>query len=151
MGLCRRAYRGLERCPPERPDAGIYGNRRRTDAGKGLLENLWPYIDNDPELGRDALMTRGLDSMEMDGRLYQVCNSFTICTAYGLKSLMGDRTSIALDEVLELYKTLPSGSAILGFNSTPQDTLLQLASLDRLSITMSCFRKMASDPQSPLQ
>lgn len=100
-------------------------------AGKGLLENLWPYIDNDPELGRDALMTRVLDSMEMDGRLYQVCNSFTICTAYGLKSLMGDRTSIALDEVLELYKTLPSGSAILGFNSTPQDTLLQLASLDR--------------------
>ena len=27
-------------------------------AAKGVLEDLWPFIDNDPELGRDKLMVK---------------------------------------------------------------------------------------------
>ena len=42
---------------------------RRMEA-QGMLEDLWPYIDADPELGRDALMTRPLEALEYEGGLY---------------------------------------------------------------------------------
>ena len=35
---------------------------RRMEA-KGMLEDLWPYIDADPDLGRDTLMLRPLEAM----------------------------------------------------------------------------------------
>lgn len=41
---------------------------RRMEA-QGILEDLWPYIEADPELGRDALMTRPLEAMEYKGGL----------------------------------------------------------------------------------
>ena len=34
-----------------------------------MLEDLWPYIDADPDLGRDTLMLRPLEAMEYKGRL----------------------------------------------------------------------------------
>lgn len=39
-------------------------------AWAGYWENLWPYIDNDPELGRDALLEPPLKAAEVEGGLY---------------------------------------------------------------------------------
>lgn len=33
----------------------------------GYLENLWPYIDEDPALGRENLMLRPLQAAEVGG------------------------------------------------------------------------------------
>ena len=33
---------------------------------KGLLEDLWPWIDKDPEISREDLMVRVLEAAEID-------------------------------------------------------------------------------------
>ena len=41
-------------------------------ATEGYLENLWPYIENDPDLGRDGVMEAPLKAAEVNGGLYTV-------------------------------------------------------------------------------
>jgi len=53
--------------------------------------NLWPDIDNDPELGREQLMAHVLECNEIDGQLYDVFDQFCIQTAIGSRSMVGDR------------------------------------------------------------
>ena len=46
----------------------------------GYLEDLWPYIENDPELGRDALLEPPLKAAEVEGGLYIAFPSVMINT-----------------------------------------------------------------------
>ena len=39
---------------------------------RGLFEDLWPYIDSDPELGREELMEGVFQALETGGKLYQI-------------------------------------------------------------------------------
>ncbi len=55
----------------------------RRYASRGLLEDLWPFIDSDPELGREGVMERPLEAAEVDGKLYQIFPRFAIETAAG--------------------------------------------------------------------
>lgn len=61
----------------------------RQYAAKGLLEDLWPYIDADPEYSRDKLMTKPLESLQTDGKLYQLPIDFGVTTAIGLGKVVG--------------------------------------------------------------
>ena len=51
---------------------------------KGVLEELWQYIDADPELSRDQLVEQPLEAMQTGDGLYQITDSFAISTAVGL-------------------------------------------------------------------
>ena len=82
-------------------------------ARKGYLEDLWPWIESDPELGRDAVMSHVLDCASMDGKLYFVSNSFQIYTLVGCSAIVGDRVSWTMDEMLEIYNALPEGTPLL--------------------------------------
>ena len=58
--------------------------------GKGLLEDLYPFIDADEALGgRDALMSNVLSALEKDGGLYQIAPYFSVITAVGSSSVVG--------------------------------------------------------------
>lgn len=81
-------------------------------AAKGFLEDLWPYIDSDPELGRAALMSHVLDCASVDGKLYLAPNGFQINTAAACASVVGDRECWTIDEVLSLWELMPEGSTI---------------------------------------
>lgn len=52
-----------------------------TLAKKRALEDLWPWIDSDPEISRERLMTHVLECLEVDGKLSRVCAGFKIETA----------------------------------------------------------------------
>jgi len=97
-------------------------------AASGGLEDLWPYIDNDPDLGRDSLMDHVLECMELDGRLYQVCSGFYLNSAIACRDVVGNRTGWTLDDVLKLYDEMPEGSIIVNtYGTNPaQETLLSL-------------------------
>ena len=83
-------------------------------ARKGYLEDLWPWIDGDEELGgRDALMTHVLDCASIDGKLYNVGATFWIHTMVGCASVVGDRIGWTLEEMLEAYRSLPEDSTLL--------------------------------------
>lgn len=83
-------------------------------ARKGMLEDLWPYIDSDPEISRDTLMSHVLDCASVDGKLYKVFNSFSIRTAAARSEVVGGRTGWTLEEMLDCYADMPEGSTILG-------------------------------------
>ena len=45
-------------------------------AAKGVLQDLWPLIDADPELSREDLMEHFFDALSVDGKLYQIADTF---------------------------------------------------------------------------
>ncbi|MDE6936271.1 MAG: hypothetical protein K2P26_11740 [Oscillospiraceae bacterium] len=96
----------------------------------GMLEDLWPYIENDPDLGREAVMDRVLECAEQDGKLYTVFNSFGINTVVGSTAVVGDRTSWTLDDLRTALDTMPEGCAIFSPYSTKLRTLKNLVYSD---------------------
>ena len=95
----------------------------RQYGAQGLLEDLWPYIDNDPEIGRDSLMDRPLKAAEQDGKLYQIFNSFVMYTLVGSRKVVGDDMGWTLDELKAAQETMPEGSSLFGNMGTKEGML----------------------------
>ncbi|MBD5149454.1 MAG: hypothetical protein HDT18_03585 [Oscillibacter sp.] len=72
-------------------------------AKQGAMEDLWPWIENDPELGRDGVMAHVLECLETDGKLYRICGSFTIQTAVASAEIAGGRTGWTMEEMLDAF------------------------------------------------
>ena len=92
-------------------------------ASKGLLEDLYPYLDADKELNREDFFPTVLDAMEIAGGLYQVCSSFSISTAAAGRSVVGDRSGWTYEELDEVLASMPEGCAIFGPDMTRDDVL----------------------------
>ena len=90
----------------------------RRYAAKGFLLDLWPLIDADPDLGRDSLVTELFDALSIDGKLYQICENFTIRTLAGNRDMIGDGSSWTVQELMNAAKNLEDGATILGQYST---------------------------------
>ena len=105
----------------------------RQMAQKGYLEDLWPYIENDPELGRDGVLQAPMEAAEVDGGLYILFMEVRINTVMGPESLVGDRYSWTLEELLETFAGMREDSTILRYNATKQDLFFDLLcySLDK--------------------
>ena len=101
----------------------------RQYAAKGLLEDLWPYIDADPELGRDAVMEPVFQALEQDGKLYQVTPSFSIFTVAGAPALVGDTPGWTLDDLYAALDKLPEGADVFNQYTTQNDILLQCCAM----------------------
>ena len=95
----------------------------RQYGAKGVLEDLWPYIDKDPDLGRDALMLRPLEANQQDGKLYEIFGDFYIRTAVGPGKIVGDRTSWTLADLQEALERMPEGCSIFGQSDTKDGML----------------------------
>lgn len=95
----------------------------RRYAARGMLEDLWPFIESDPDLGREGVMSRVLDADEIDGKLYRVFPKFTIRTAAGAPSVVGNRQSWTLEELKAALDKLPEGCCVIGDNETRSSIL----------------------------
>lgn len=95
----------------------------RQYGAKGYLEDLWPYIDKDPDIGRANLMERVFQAAQQDGKLYQVFNSFAIQTVAGAKKVVGDRMSWTLADLREALAKMPEGCAIFSQYDTRAEML----------------------------
>ncbi len=102
----------------------------RQYGAKGILEDLWPFIDNDPELGRDKLMVRPLEANQQDGRLYEIFGSFSIRTVAGAGKIVGDRMSWTLADLNEALAKMPEGCTIFGQTDTKDGMLHTVVSLN---------------------
>ena len=94
-------------------------------AAKGLLEDLYPYLDADPELSRDSFFASALKSMEVGGGLYQVAPRFTVISLMGAASVVGDTPGWTYDELNAALETMPEGCTVLG-PYTGRDEILQM-------------------------
>jgi len=91
---------------------------------RGLLEDLWPYIEADEELGgREGLMTEVLEAAGQDGALYQLFNSFTIRTAVGDTDIVGEDNTWSLADLQAALASMPEGCAIFSDGDTKESML----------------------------
>lgn len=77
---------------------------------KGLLEDLHPYLENDPELGSDAVVKEVFNALEKDGKLYQIASSFGIYTVVGDANRIGSEPGWTLDDLNNVMSQLPEGT-----------------------------------------
>ena len=79
---------------------------------RGYLEDLLPYLEGDPDLGREAVMERVLDAALQDGKLYQAFSSFSILTAAGRPGLAGK--SWTWEDLRTAMAAMPEGGTAFG-------------------------------------
>ncbi len=103
-------------------------------AVKGLLEDLYPYLDADPELKREDLFESVLKSMEVGGKLCEISPVFNLTTLMGATSVVGEEPGWTYDELNEALARMPEGCTVLG-PFTGRDEMLQMClflEMDRL-------------------
>lgn len=98
-------------------------------ARKGYLEDLWPYIENDPDLGREGVLEAPLKAAEVDGGLYVLFDEVYINTLTGAESIVGNRMSWTLAELREAFASMPEDSTILPYHYRKLDAFVYMMSM----------------------
>lgn len=116
-------------------------------AQRGYLEDLWPYIENDPEIGRENIMEAPLKAVEVNGGLYTIFDSVYVHTLTGSAEVVGDRTSWTMQDMMDAFASLPEGAVLLDDTGTPDLYCTALPSMKEylLSCLMYCSIDMLVD------
>jgi len=88
---------------------------------KGILEDLYPYLDNDPDLNREDFLENVLTAMSDGGKLYGLTTTFRIQTILA-KTAEADLSNWDLCGIKELLESNPE--SFIGGTKT---ALLELA------------------------
>ncbi len=99
-------------------------------ASKGLLEDLYPYLDSDKELKREDYFPNVLRALEVNGGLYQVTVGFNVATLIGAKSVVGDKPGWTYQDLQNALATMPEGCDPLDMYTTRGDLLRTLLETD---------------------
>lgn len=83
-------------------------------AAKGLIEDIYPFIDADSELKREDFHQNLLKAFEVDGKLCQVVPSFNIVTAVGADSVVGEYDKWTYNEFKDALSKMPEGCMPFG-------------------------------------
>ena len=81
---------------------------------KGLLADIDELIAADEELSKTEFMDNVFDAYRVGGKLYYVTPSFSVKTLVGKTSLVGERTSWTMEEMMELMASMPEGTQMIG-------------------------------------
>lgn len=98
-----------------------YGLSYQQLVRKGYLEDLWPYINNDPELNNGQLLEAPLKAAEVNGGLYTIFNKVGISTLVGEERVVGNRYSWSLAELREAFASIPDESTVLEYYLTKSE------------------------------
>lgn len=74
----------------------------RSYIGKGLIEDLWPWIDADPEISRENLLPEVIRLLERDGKLYDLVPTYRLRLVCGSKEQFGEKDSLSMDDLFTL-------------------------------------------------
>lgn len=100
-------------------------------ANKGVLEDLYPYLESDTELNKEDFLENVLHAFEVDGKLYMMAPSFYINTVIGKTSQVGSEMGWTMQELMDLYKTLPPDTELFDFGS--KSTILSYTCMNDIS------------------
>lgn len=103
----------------------LEGIRQTPLIQKGYLEDLWPWIDGDEQLTREALVQSIFRAMSIDGRLYSVTGGFTLLTAIGQAPLTGDSPGWTLEQFAAARDAVPELKSICEARNNTQEALLE--------------------------
>lgn len=80
---------------------------------KGWLADINDLIKKDEELSQVEFVQNVFDAYSVKGKLYYVIPSFYASTMIAKTSIVGDRTSWTMDDMIELQKSLPEGTNMM--------------------------------------
>jgi ABC-type glycerol-3-phosphate transport system substrate-binding protein len=80
----------------------------------GLLLDLYPFLDADPEIGRDSIIESFLNASDTNGSLYRIVPTFYINTVFGNPSVLGSYPGWNTEEFLEVLVANPEADLPLG-------------------------------------
>jgi ABC-type glycerol-3-phosphate transport system substrate-binding protein len=86
----------------------------RQYASRGLFEDLYSYIDSDPDLNRSDIVDSILTANEVDGGLYRISPLFAISTAIGGVSVVGIDNGWNMDEFISVMNANPQADIPVG-------------------------------------
>ncbi len=93
---------------------------------KGVFEDLYTWLDQDSEMKREDFLTNVLEAYSVDGKLYQIPVSFSIATAFGKTSVVGDRFSWTIDELNKAAAQYPGSQT---FEQVTRNDLLAVCAM----------------------
>ena len=97
-------------------------------AAKGILEDLYPYIDRD--FNRSDYFENVFEACEINGKLYTTIPGFTVITLVGASRVVGDEPGWTYDEFYEALDSMPDGCTPLEKYITRESMLNSCLSLD---------------------
>ena len=92
---------------------------------RNVLEDLYPYIDSDPELNRSDFVESAFRAVEMDGGLYQLFTTFWINSLIGHPSIVGENMGWNMSEFKAVLDANPKADLPLGMWLTKEIFLQQ--------------------------
>jgi len=102
----------------------------RQYAAKGLLEDLYPYLDKDSSYKRDALVPSVLKATESNGKLYILPSGFSIVSLAGSAKTLGSDMGWTMAEMQAVLKQHPEADYPFGAYMTRKDILDSLTMLN---------------------
>lgn len=95
-------------------------------ASRGLLADLYPLLDGDGELSRDAIFPSVLKAMEQNGHLYRTASGFQIITVAGAASVVGPTPGWTLEQFKKALAGMPEGCVPFNEYETRDSILSQM-------------------------
>lgn len=99
-------------------------------AAKGLLVDLYPYIDADSELERSDFFANILAAYEVDGKLCAAVPGFGVMTLMGASAVVGDEMGWTYDAFNAALATMPEGCTALDWYFTRETMLNYCLAID---------------------
>lgn len=99
-----------------------YGASIDSYINKGVFEDLNQYLEKDTLIKKEDYLENVLNAYAVEDKLYAIMPSFTIGTIMGKTSLIGDRESWTIQELIAFAKEQPEGTKI--FEYATKDSIL---------------------------
>ena len=86
------------------PDILVIDNEMPVESfiGKGILEDLTPYLENDAELGHVEFLDNVFEAYRIDGKLYQLIPSFMVYTGVTGTDLTGNTDRLTMRDLADI-------------------------------------------------
>lgn len=112
------------------PDIFLMDGLEQYDLGsKGVLCDLYDFIDNDSSLSHDSFNANIIRFAEKDGHLYSLPSCFRIHTTVGKTEFVGDKENWTFDDFVAAHDAMPEGMTIDGYPEC-RNTMLSCMNLN---------------------
>ncbi|MDO5445403.1 MAG: extracellular solute-binding protein [Eubacteriales bacterium] len=99
-------------------------------SAKGILEDLYPYMEKDPEIKKDAFLPNVLAAAESDGKLMHTFSWFNLNTVVGASMIVGDEPGWTYDDLYNALRDMPDECTPFDVSTTRDEILNTCLNLD---------------------
>ena len=92
---------------------------------KGLIEDLEPFFENDPDLNKDDYLFNVFEAYGVDGKIYCLTPSFSVSTLVGKTKDVGSTPGWTMEQFVKFAGSLPEGCEVVN-GATQEGFLFEL-------------------------